>query len=233
MAVHPVAVVKDSTAVSSAPDCLADSPGVGAENEAKVATDDVKLTEKAPDQTSSTAVSSAPDYMADSPGVGTENEATVATDDVKLTEKAPDQTSSTAVSSVPDYMADSLSFGTENEAKVATDDVKLTEKAPDQPVDRSTPPVNMAATNTTAETTSSTPMEDQEALRRALHSWASIAVDMTMLHSQLQAQQRVLDTLVSQTKECPSCIWLYPKRRDLRDWLRQPMERLFMDSLML
>eukprot|EP01033_Poteriospumella_lacustris_P010735 gene10735-7641_t len=140
---------------------------------------------------------------------------------------------STAASSAPDYMADSPGVGAESEATVATDDVKLTEKAPDQPVDRSTPPSNMAATNPTGETTSRTPMEDQAALRMALHSWASIAVDMTMLHGQLQAQQRVLDSLVSQTKECPSCIWLYPKRRDLRDWLRQPMERLFMDSLML
>eukprot|EP01033_Poteriospumella_lacustris_P014335 gene14335-10239_t len=91
----------------------------------------------------------------------------------------------------------------------------------------------MAAANTTAETSSSSPVEDQAALRMALHSWASIAMDMTTIHGELQAQQRVMDTLVSQTKECPSCIWLYPKRRDLRDWLRQPMDRLLMNSLML
>uniref|UniRef100_A0A7S3LZM0 Uncharacterized protein n=1 Tax=Spumella elongata TaxID=89044 RepID=A0A7S3LZM0_9STRA len=53
------------------------------------------------------------------------------------------------------------------------------------------------------------------------------------MHLKLGAHERALHMLVSKKKECPSLFWFYPKKRELRNWLRDPLKCLLQDSLMM
>ena len=49
----------------------------------------------------------------------------------------------------------------------------------------------------------------------------------------LAAHDRALKVLVNKQKECPSLFWFYPKKRELRSWLSNPLKCLLQDSLMM
>jgi len=49
----------------------------------------------------------------------------------------------------------------------------------------------------------------------------------------ITAHDRALNLLVNKRKECPSLFWFYPKKRELRNWLRDPLKCLLQDTLMM
>ena len=66
-----------------------------------------------------------------------------------------------------------------------------------------------------------------------LASNATLAEQLSDLQQTVAAHQRTLDMLVNKQKECPSLFWFYPKRKELRNWLVDPVGRLFQDTLMM
>ena len=59
------------------------------------------------------------------------------------------------------------------------------------------------------------------------------AEHLTEIAGQLAAHDRALHVLVNKQKECPSLFWFYPKKRELRNWLSNPLKCLLQDSLMM
>ena len=53
------------------------------------------------------------------------------------------------------------------------------------------------------------------------------------LRIKFMAQERVLNTLVSQAVDMPKLFWLYPKKRSLRDCFFSPASTIFSNSFML
>jgi hypothetical protein len=53
------------------------------------------------------------------------------------------------------------------------------------------------------------------------------------LRGTVASHQRTLQVLVGLTAECPRTMWLYPKKRSLRNWLSDPAGMLLRDTLML
>ena len=51
--------------------------------------------------------------------------------------------------------------------------------------------------------------------------------------SKLSSHDKILDALVHNTHECPSLVWFYPKKRTVSNWLSNPVETLYKDTVML
>lgn len=67
------------------------------------------------------------------------------------------------------------------------------------------------------------------ALTNALHD--SSRLNEVLL--KVSAHDRALEVLVNKQKECPSLFWFYPKKREMRNWLSDPMKCLFQNTLMM
>jgi hypothetical protein len=77
---------------------------------------------------------------------------------------------------------------------------------------------------------------DRASLAEFQRSAMQLLRDNAQLQSvvlKVQAHDRTLHTLVGKTAECPKVVWFYPKKPELRDWLSDPMKRLFQAPLMM
>eukprot|EP01032_Pedospumella_encystans_P008498 gene8498-10082_t len=77
---------------------------------------------------------------------------------------------------------------------------------------------------------SRSPQTNEESLEVTAQDRAALDTSFLL---KVSAHDRALEVLVNKQKECPSLFWFYPKKREMRNWLSDPMKCLFQNTLMM
>jgi hypothetical protein len=102
--------------------------------------------------------------------------------------------------------------------------------ATDPPSFSATPASSEGGTSTSSSTATTELMQVD---REQLAAFVATVRVTEQLRGAVASQQRTLQVLAGLTTECPRTMWLYPKKRSLRNWLSDPTGMLLRDTLML